>query len=63
MDADVVGLIEIENNAQAAVADLVSGLERQDGRWYVRLHRHRDDRDGCDKGGLHLQAGDGDAGW
>ena len=26
MDADVVGLIEIENNATTAVADLVSGL-------------------------------------
>ncbi len=39
LDADIVGLIEIENNAQASIDDLVTGLnERLGSNQYAALH-------------------------
>ena len=61
LDADVVGLIEIENNDEA-IADLVAGLNGASGAGHVRLHRHGRDRHGRDQGRVRLQAGTRDAG-
>ena len=40
IDADVVGLIEIENNG-TAVQDLVSWSQWFGWRWHLCLHQHR----------------------
>ena len=64
MDADVVGLIEIENDAGLATAADRRRAQRGD---RARHLRRSSDTDGDDRhrrhqGGVHLPAGDGDAG-
>ena len=64
IDADVVGLLEIENNLNDdAVIDLVNGLNAVNGAGHLRLRQHWCDRYGCHQSGLDLQAGFGLAGW
>ena len=43
IDADIVGLMEIENDAppNSAIEELVAGLNADDGRRHLRVHRHR----------------------
>ena len=64
MNADIVGLMEIENDAapNSAIEELVARAERGDGRRHVRVHQHRRDRHRRDQGRADLQAGRGHAG-
>ena len=63
MNADIVGLMEMENDAapNSAVADLVAGLNDKLGAGHVRVHRHRRARHRRDQGRADLQAGLGHA--
>ncbi len=64
MDADVIGLMEMENHVtDAALQDLVAGLN-DPVRWQHLCHdRHRPDRHRRHQGGLYLQGGHGSALW
>ena len=61
IDADVFGLLEIENN-EAASERLVATLNEKVGDGHLRLHQHRHDRHRRHQGGADLQARHGDAG-
>ena len=59
IDADIVGLMEIENDggAGSALAELVAALNAATAPGHVRLCRHGRDRDRRDQGRADLQAG------
>jgi predicted extracellular nuclease len=57
LDADVVGLIELENSEGVEpMADIVDGPQRPARGRHLRLRRRRDRRDRRHQGRLHLQA-------
>ena len=66
LDADVVGLMELENDdtdaEYGAIEDLVDGLNAADGCRHLRLHRHRRRRHRRDPRGHPLPAGRRDPG-
>ena len=62
LDADVVGLIELQNDDGAAVADLVAGLNARPGALPYAIVDTGFDRRRRDQGGVHLPAVAGDAG-
>ena len=61
IDADIVGLVEIENNETAAIQDLVNGVNDRMGAGTYAYVEHRHDRNRRHQGRSDLQAGHGHA--